>query len=395
MPRYPRFSEAAHGLSAQVYTSLLGLAQASGREVFPLNVGDTFLEPPPSASVDALAGQRFAGMHRYAEVRGEPALLDAIVHDLARRGRPVTREAIQVTPGGTAGLDLACRALLKPGDEVLVLAPYWPLIRGIVTACGAVAVEVPFFTELHEPGFDLEQTLTAALTPRTAAIYVNSPNNPTGVVLDDTQVDALAAFVQKHELWLLSDEAYERLHHGEHAPRAVWQHESLRERAVVLHTLSKSYGLSGARVAYVHAPAAALSAIAGLSTFANYCAARPMQVAASRALTCDDGERWVEQARAIYREAAARTAQALRVPVPASGTFLFFELAPYLRPGEAAHQLLERIARAGVVLTPGSAAGQAYTGWARLCFTCVPTAALGRALATLESVLYASPHEAT
>ena len=395
MPRYPRFSEAGTGLSAQVYTSLLALAQASGNEVFALNVGDTHLEPAEIASVTALAQQRFDGMHRYAEVRGEPRLLDAIGVDLARRGRPVARERIQVTPGGTAGLDLACRTLLKPGDEVLLLAPYWPLIRGIISACGALAVELPFFTELAQPGFDLRATLERAVTPRTAAIYVNSPNNPTGVVLTQAQVDELAQFTKRHDLWLLSDEAYERLSYSEAEPLPIWQHPLLRERAVVLHTLSKSYGLSGARVAYLHGPEAAIQAISGLSTFANYCAARPMQVAAASALSSDEGERWVLRARTLYKAAAERTARALRVPTPASGTFLFFDLRPHLSPGETAHELLQRIARAGVVLTPGEVAGQAYGTWARLCFTCVPTAALERALATLEGVLYASSHEAT
>ncbi|MDB4971876.1 MAG: Glutamine-dependent 2-keto-4-methylthiobutyrate transaminase [Myxococcaceae bacterium] len=395
MPRYPRFSDAATGLSAQVYTSLLSLAQASGREVFALNVGDTHLEPPEVASVSALASARFPGMHRYAEVRGEPALLDAIVDDLARRERPVPRARIQVTPGGTAGLDLACRALLKPGDEVILLAPYWPLIRGIISACGAVAVEVPLYTELARPDFDLGATLEAALSERTAAIYVNTPNNPTGVVLTAGQVDELAAFTARHDLWLLSDEAYERLSYDEAAPRPVWLHAQLRERSVVLHTLSKSYGLSGARVAYLHGPEAAIAAIAGLSTFANYCAARPMQVAAAQALQSPEGERWVEAARSAYRDAAERTARALRVAAPASGTFLFFDLRPHLAPGQSAGQLLQKIARAGVVLTPGSAAGAAYADWARLCFTCVPPAALERALATLSGVLYASPDEAT
>jgi len=412
MPRYPRFSQASDGLSAQVYTSLLGLAQASGNEVFPLHVGDTHLEPPESASVTALAEQRFVGLHRYADVRGEPALLDAIVGDLARRARPVARERIQVTPGGTSGLDLACRALLSPGDEVLLLAPYWPLIRGIISACGAHAVEVPVYTELapqhahtHEPhasflrscaggrpstsGFDLRSTLEQALTPRTTAIYVNSPNNPTGVVLDEREVEVLARFAAEHDLWLLCDEAYERLSYREPAPVAVWAHPLLNERSVVLHTLSKSYGLSGARVGYLHGPEAALTRIAGLSTFATYCAARPMQVAAARALASEDGERWVQVARQQYETAAQMTAQALRVPTPESGTFVFFDTTALLLPGEQPHALLERIARAGVVLTPGSVAGKAYAAWARLCFTSVPLPTLSRALATLESVLYA------
>jgi N-succinyldiaminopimelate aminotransferase len=387
MPRYPRLADAAVGLSPQVYTSLLALARESGREVFALNVGDTYLEPPHSGSVDGLAEARFPGMHRYADVRGEPLLLDAIVQDMARRGRPVAREHIQVTAGGTSGLDLVARTLLKPGEEVLLLAPYWPLIRGIICASGAVPVEVPFFTELRRHGFDLEAALDAALTSRTSAIYVNSPNNPTGVVLDDGEVDRLARFAHEHGLWVISDEAYERLNYGPERP-LLWQHPLLRDRAVVMHTFSKSYGLAGARVAYVHGPANFVEALAGLQTFTTYCAPRPMQIAASRVLTSGEGEAFVSAARGAYRDAAERTARVLGISPPESGTFAFFDTRPFLRPRESARDLLDRAARAGVVLTPGSAAGGSYAEWARLCFTCVDASTLDRALAALRTVLY-------
>jgi N-succinyldiaminopimelate aminotransferase len=387
MPCYPRLSHAADGLSANVYTSLLAIAEQSGRELFPLNVGDTYLEPPDCGSVEALAKQRFAGMHRYAPVRGEPVLLDAIVNDLERRGRAVPRDQLQVTAGGTSALDLTCRALLEPGDEVILLAPYWPLIRGIVSACGAVAVELPCFTELRTPEFDFRAALERVVTPRTAAIYVNSPNNPTGLVLDAQEVEVLAHFIHERGLWLLSDEAYERLHFSAPGP-AVWQHPKLTERAVVVHTLSKSYAMAGARVAYLHAPPRALEAIAGLQTFATYCAPRPLQIAACNVLVEPEGEAFVARAQEAYQQAAARTARTLRQAPPAAGTFAFFDTRRFLKDGESSQALLERVARAGVVLTPGAATGAAYADWARLCFTSVAPATLERALAALEAVLY-------
>lgn len=387
MPRYPCLADAARGLSTQVYTSLLALARESGNEVFPLHVGDTYLEPPDVGSVSGLAATRTPGMHRYAEVRGEPALLDAIVDDLARRARPVAREHIQVTAGGTSALDLACRTLLKPGDEVILLAPYWPLIRGIISACGAVAVEVPCFTELRHGGFDLGAALAAALSEKSAAIYVNSPNNPTGLVLTDDEAELLARFAAAHDLWLLSDEAYERLSYVEERP-PVWLHESARARAVVVHTFSKSYGMAGARVAYLHAPPEVLEAIAGLQTFATYCAPRPMQIAARNVLQSSEGEAFVARARGLYRAAAERTARTLGLPVVEGGTFAFFDTRPFRRSGETAQSLLMRAARTGVVLTPGTATGSDFADWARLCFSSVDEATLDRALAALGSVLY-------
>ncbi|HEX6244006.1 MAG TPA: pyridoxal phosphate-dependent aminotransferase, partial [Polyangiales bacterium] len=272
MPRYPGLSSAHQGLSANVYTSLLGLAEAHAPELFPLHVGDTYRAPALTLSQVSAQDGSEPRLYTYAPVRGEPQLLAAIERDLARRERPVPRERIQVTAGATSGLDLICRTLLRAGDEVIVLAPFWPLIRGIVSAAGGVAVELPFFTELRKPGFDLRAALEGALTPRSVALYVNHPHNPTGVVLRPEEQRQLAEFVAAHGLWLISDEAYERLAFAPEPPTALWREPAVRERALVAHTFSKSYGVAGARVGFVHGPEPVVEALAGLQTYATYCA---------------------------------------------------------------------------------------------------------------------------
>jgi N-succinyldiaminopimelate aminotransferase len=387
MPRHPELSAAHHGLSSRVYTSLLSLAQTHAREVFALNVGDTYRLPPPCARAEALSSDAFPRLYNYADVQGEPRLLDAIVSDLSRRARPVSRERIQVTAGATSGLDLVCRTLLSSGDEVIVLAPFWPLIRGIVSAAGAVPVELPFFTRLREEGFDVTAALAGALSPRSVALYVNHPHSPTGTVLRPHELEAIAHFAAAHGLWLISDEAYERLHFAAQPPAALWCHDLLRERAVVAHTFSKSFGLAGARVGFVHGPERAMQAIGDLQTFATYCAPRPMQQLVARALENDASESWLQEARAAYADAGRAVAQALRLPAPESGTFVIFDTRPFLREGETAAQLLARCARRGVVLTPGAATGSAYADYARLCFTALPPDRLERALAILRDEL--------
>src|SRR5690606_38700681 len=129
---------AANGLSSRVYTALAALAREHASEVFALNVGDTYLPPPACARAESQLLERLPTLHNYADVQGEPLLLDAIEALHTARERPIPRSTVQVTVGATSGLDLACRALVAPGDEVIVLAPFWPLIRGIVSACGAV-----------------------------------------------------------------------------------------------------------------------------------------------------------------------------------------------------------------------------------------------------------------
>lgn len=364
----------------------MNTAPGQPARVYPLHVGDTYLEPLAAAQAEAQHTAERPRLHNYAPVQGEPELLDAIQRKLARRsGVEVARGSIQVMSGATAAMGVIANALLMPGDEVLVPAPFWPLIRGAVNLRGAVCVEVPLFTRLEEPDFDPVAELAAHIGPRTVAIYLNSPHNPTGRTLPDEVAARIVALARAHDLWLLTDEVYEDLWFGEAAPRSIWTLPDARERAIVTHSVSKAYGLAGARVGYTHGPESIMRVIRGVQTFFTYCAPRPMQLGAARAL--DEGDAWLARARALYAEAGRRAAEAVGVAAPAGGTFLFFDTRPHRRRGESAEAFLERCALAGVTLTPGSAAGSAYRDWARLCFTSVGPEDLGQALASLRAVL--------
>jgi N-succinyldiaminopimelate aminotransferase len=314
-------------------------------------------------------------------------LLEAIAERLERRvGRTIPREQIQVQSGSTAGLSVVINSLLDVGDEVLLPSPYWPLIRGIIAGRGAKPVEVPTFHRVDDDGFDLEGALEAAVTSRTAAIYVNTPHNPTSRVLSEHQVDAVARIAKRHDLWVICDEAYEELWLGDAPLPPVWDREDLRERAVATHTLSKSYGLAGARIGFTHGPPNAMAAIRGAQTFMTYCAARPLQLGAARALRESDA--WLDEARRLYREAGKKAAEVLGVAPPRGGTFLFFDASPYLQDGEdSALPFLERCLDAGVLMTPGQACGVDFERWVRLCFTTLPPAELDDALSRLGVVL--------
>ncbi len=384
MPRFPHSAAFAAGFSDDVFApSQLG---SPAEQVYPLHVGDTYLEPLAEAQAEAQHTAERPRLHNYAPVQGEPELLAAIQRKLLRRsGVEVERACIQVMAGATAAMGVIANALLMPGDEVLVPAPFWPLIRGAVKLRGAVCVEVPLFTRLREPGFDPIAELAARIGPRTVALYVNSPHNPTGETLDEGVVAGMIALAQEHDLWLLADEVYEDLWFGAEPPRSIWARPEARERTIATHSVSKAYGLAGARVGYTHGPAPIMSVIRGIQTFFTYCAPRPMQLGAARAL--DLGDAWLAQARALYRDAALRAAQVLGVAPPSGGTFLFFDTRPHRLPGEDGQAFLQRCLAAGVMLTPGSAAGQDYQDWARLCFTSVPPDQLERALSRLRSVL--------
>ncbi|HEX7480404.1 MAG TPA: pyridoxal phosphate-dependent aminotransferase [Polyangiales bacterium] len=386
MPRFPSSAASAQGLSDRVFGQLVRKSGEHGACVFPLHVGDTYLEPLALARAEAQTTEARPRLHNYAPVQGEPELLQAILDKVARRsGVQLDPACVQVMSGATAGLGVICTALLEPGDEVILPAPFWPLVRGIIRARGAIPVEVPFYTRLHEPGFDPIAALQAAITPRTAAIYVNTPHNPTGVILPEAVLSGIASLAARHDLWVLCDEVYEDVWFGEHAPDSVFARPDFAQRTIATHSVSKAYGLAGARVGYSHGPREIMEVVRGVQTFYSYCAPRPMQFGAAHALA--HGDAWLANMRAVYGRAARAAAQALEVSEPQGGTFLFFDLRPYMRAGESLIQVLERCLEAGVMLTPGTASGKHYETWARLCFTTVPEPELREALGQLRRAL--------
>jgi len=386
MPRFPAASETNRSLSAGVFSAVAERVRNYAGPAYRLHIGDTWREPLPAARAESQRTADTPHLHTYSPVQGEAPLLDAIVRRVAARtGRTLDRDTVQVTAGATGGLSVLCQTLFDPGDEVLLPSPFWPLIRGIIASRGAVPVQVPLFDRLRSPGFDLEAALERAITPRTVAIYVNSPHNPTGVILDDDEARAIAAVARRHDLWVLSDEVYEDLWLGDAPHTPLWTRDDLFDRTIAIHSLSKGYGLAGARVGYLHGPAEVLRAVRAVHTFQVYGAAKPMQLGAARAL--DEGDGWLEEARAEYRAAGSATAKTLGVPAPEGGTFMFFDASPWLDGAETSDPLLLRCADEGVLLTPGAASGDAYPTWVRLCFTSVPPDALAEALTRLERVL--------
>ncbi len=384
MPRFPLSAPSAQGLSDRVFGQLV--RKSGTQTLYPLHVGDTYLEPLALARAEAQTTEARPRLHNYSPVQGEPELVTAIVNKVQRRsGVRLDPSCVQVMSGATAGMGVVCTALLEPGDEVLLPSPFWPLIRGIVRARGAVPVEVPLFTRLHEPGFDAVAALEAAITPRTAAIYVNTPHNPTGATLPEAVLSGIAALAKRHDLWVLCDEVYEDVWFGPSAPPSVFARPDFAERTIATHSVSKAYGLAGARIGYSHGPAEIMEVVRGVQTFYSYCAPRPMQFGAAQAL--DHGDAWLANMRKVYGSAGRAAAQALEIPEPEGGTFLFFDLQRHMRDGESLMQVLERCLEAGVMLTPGTASGKDFETWARLCFTVVPERELRQAVQLLRSVL--------
>jgi N-succinyldiaminopimelate aminotransferase len=334
--------------------------------VCPLHVGDTWLQPFAGSRMEDLREAEHPDLHRYSETQGLPELISALVEKVRERNRiACERASVLVTAGATGALGAAVGMCSAPGEEVLVLAPFWPLIRGIVQAFRAAPVEVPFYDRV-----DSAEAAVAAvrerITGKSVALYVSTPSNPTGRVLPASWLAALAELARREGLWLISDEVYEDyVYRGEHASIARYA----PERTLTAFSFSKAYGMAGNRTGYLVGPAAAVTQALKVSTHTFYAAPTAGQLAGLRALR--GGAAWVEAARASYREVGEQVAELLRVPPPEGGTFLFLDVSERL-DARGIWGFLEDCLDDGVALAPGPSCGEAYTGWVRLCFTAAP-----------------------
>ncbi len=209
MPRFPHVSPSIGATRASPYSSLAGrLARRTG-PVYPLHVGDTWMEPAAGAHMQDLRTDEHPGMHRYTSPHGYPPLVEALAERVqARTGVPTERGNVLVTAGGTGGLGAVAGALVAPGDEVLIAAPFWPLIAGIVRSFHGVAVPVPLIGAATTAD-EAVAAFASRITDRTIAVYLNTPNNPTGAVLPPAWVEAIVAWAAARDLWIWSDEIYE------------------------------------------------------------------------------------------------------------------------------------------------------------------------------------------
>jgi N-succinyldiaminopimelate aminotransferase len=340
------------------------MATHSG-EVFPLHVGDTWRPPPEGGRPEELP-RGLPGINRYTDVQGLPQLRDAIAERTsARTGVPVGRANVLVTGGATAGLMAAVGALVSPGEEVLLLSPRWPLIEGHVRMAGATPVEVPLL-----PGEVSPEAAVAAVdsraSERTVALYVNTPNNPSGRLIPAAALASLADWARRRDVWIFADEVYEDYAYA--APH-TYAFALAPERTIAAHSLSKAYGLAGARCGWLAGPEAALAEILKLGVHTIYSAPTASQYAALRILA-GAGDAWVREARAEYAATGAEAARRLGIPAPEGGTFLFLDAAPALDARGLAG-LLEDCSDEGLFLAPGPSFGP-FPTHVRLCYTAVP-----------------------
>ena len=222
------------------------------KDPFRLDQGDVSFDAPES--VKQAMARAIADNHtHYLPTTGLPRLRQLLAEKLRTKNHiPVASDQdIVPTNGGTHAIWAALHALFEPGDEMIVPDPEWPPTMAIATAAKATPVGVPIYENLGWR-WDLDE-LERAITPRTRAIYVNSPNNPTGGVLTRADLERIAAIATERKLWVISDEAYEDiLFRGEHV--SIASLPGMYERTISIFTFSKSYAMTGLRLGYFVMP---------------------------------------------------------------------------------------------------------------------------------------------
>jgi aspartate/methionine/tyrosine aminotransferase len=386
-------SVAAKLIRPAVFAELQGRIDrlsARGEELLPLHIGDTFL-PPPAAARRAMSTLEAddTSLYRYGATGGLPALRKA----LARVVPCEDETEILVGNGGTHALFCAARVVLDEDDEVLMASPYWPLAPGVFGACGAACIEVPIAQRVSDdPSFDVRAAFERHVGPLTKAIYFVSPNNPDGHVLRREHLEAIAALAIERDLWVFADEVYAQMIYAE-APGSIRDLPGMRERTLVLRSLSKSHSLAGARIGFVVGPARVITAAKRVSTHSAFNVAVAMQRVALAAL---EDETYVAEACATYRSARDAAVRALegapvRFHVPGGAAYLFIDFAPAFeaRPhaSRPLYGVLEEAVDRGVLLAPGEAFGASYGSFARLCFTSVPAARVIEGIARLREAI--------
>lgn len=335
-------------------------AKTTHSDPISLAVGEPEGPPPPqvAAAVDRAIRD---GQTTYGPIAGLPELREALAND---RGLD-SPESVVVTPGGKPALAMALRTILDPGDEVLLVSPYWPSFRDQVLWSRGV----PVVLDGHD-----DESFERAVTDRTRVVVLNSPNNPTSQILACERVEAWVERARRHDLWILSDEVYRDLafDHDCPSPSHVGGGEG-RARTIVVTSFSKRFAMTGYRLGALFGPSSIVTAVTSwMSSFVTH-ASTPVQFGGRAAL--EHGQEWAETRRLRYREVARELESELSeldgvlCPAPDAGFYLWLSVATGLEArgfSSAAEFAGELLRHAGVRVVPGEAFGA--PGFVRLAY---------------------------
>lgn len=340
--------------------------RAAGKDVVSLAGGEPDFDTPRHI-VEAGYAAIQAGDTHYPPSHGTPALLKAIVAKLQRENNVhhITPDNLMVTPGAKWALFATLAALLEPGDEVLILDPSWVSYAPMVLLQRGVPVSVPLSSA---DGFRITaDQLERYVSPKTKLLMVNSPNNPTGRVLNRAEIDAIVHVACKHDLYVLSDEIYEHIIFDGHVHYSLAAEPGMAERTIIVNGFSKAYAMTGWRLGWLAAPQPIVKLARVYQTHSAQSAASFTMAAGVAAL--NGPQECIQEMVAVYDQRRRMVIDALdeihgiECP-PVEGAFYVFPKFTHTKKSslEITQALIDE---ALVVSTPGIAFGEAGEGHVR------------------------------
>jgi aspartate/methionine/tyrosine aminotransferase len=322
------------------------------------------------AAIDSLnAGETF-----YSQNLGIPELRTGIAQYLSRLHCPTPEARIAVTSSGLSALMIATQAVVGPGDRVVEVTPLWPNLVEIPKILGASVTTVALRFSPRGWSLDLDELLDA-LTPGTAAVFINSPNNPTGWTIDPATQQAILEHCRRHGIWIFADDAYERLYYEGGTPEAPAVAPSFldiataQDRLISTNTFSKSWLMTGFRLGWITASEAIVQQLPKLIEYNTSCVPVFVQRAGVAAIT--RGNPVIARTVARFRRARDFLIERLRaipgiaVAAPSGAMYAFFRVEGVDDSLSLCKQL---VADVGLGLAPGAAFGPEGEGFVRWCF---------------------------
>ncbi len=338
----------------------------AGREVINLTIGEPDV-PTPSDLIEAASRAMHAGRTGYSNGRGEALMLDALsARYAAQTGRPFGRERFLCLPGTQTSLYLVFMALCEPGCEVVLGDPMYATYEGLIRASGAEPVTAAL---RPEHGFRLQAAdIASKITPATRAIFLNTPHNPTGAILSPADLRAIGELAAAHDLWIISDEVYGDLTHGDAVFTSALADPTFEDRTIVTASISKSHAAPGFRSGWVCGPAAFCERALPLSETMLFGSQPFIADMTAEALAIPPTLARAMAARMAHRAALIHDAldgiAGMRVHRPEAGMFALIDIRA--RSRDSQRFALDLLEATGVAVMPGASFGDAFEGWLRV-----------------------------